>query len=108
MLIAPLCVLSQGIKPMWEDAANAAGGKWVLNLRNQEKHLLPQFWENLVLGLIGETIDADDEITGAVVCVRGCVRGVRCCVQVARRKAGDRLAIWTRNADNESVIMAIG
>ena len=78
MLIAPLCVLSQGIKPMWEDAANAAGGKWVLNLRNQEKHLLPQFWETLVLGLIGETIDADDEITGAAVCSRGCVRGVRC------------------------------
>merc|ERR1711865_302333 len=86
-------LFKEGIKPMWEDAANAKGGKWVLNLRNQEKHLLPQYWENLVLVLIGETIDACDEVTGAVV---------------ARRKAGDRLAIWTRNADNESVIMKIG
>ena len=57
----------QGIKPMWEDPANERGGKWVLNVRNNDKHILGHYWENLVLGMIGETVDASDEITGAVV-----------------------------------------
>ncbi len=56
----------QGIKPMWEDDANANGGKWVINLKS-DKNQLNAFWENLVLGMIGETIDVGDEITGAVV-----------------------------------------
>lgn len=59
--------VGQGIKPMWEDPANERGGKWVFNVRNTEKQLLGHYWENLVLGLIGETVDASDEITGAVV-----------------------------------------
>merc|ERR1712166_65044 len=86
-------LFKEGIKPMWEDAANEAGGKWVLNIKGSEKNLLPQFWENLVLGLIGETIDQSDEITGAVV---------------SKRRAGDRIAVWTRSADNEAVIMKLG
>ena len=51
---------------MWEDDANANGGKWVINLKS-DKNQLNAFWENLVLGMIGETIDVGDEITGAVV-----------------------------------------
>ena len=59
----------KGIKPMWEDDANARGGKWVINLKSLkgDKNMLNQYWENLVLGMIGETIDVSDEITGAVV-----------------------------------------
>ena len=56
----------QGIKPMWEDEANAKGGKWVINLKS-DKNMLNTYWENMVLGMIGETIDVADEITGAVV-----------------------------------------
>jgi len=88
-------LFKKGIKPMWEDDANARGGKWVINLKSLkgDKNMLNQYWENLVLGMIGETIDVSDEITGAVV---------------ARRRNGDRIAIWTRGKDDAEVIMALG
>jgi len=46
-----------------------------------------------VLALVGETLDQNDDITGAVV---------------SRRKAGDRCAIWTKNRDDEDSIINIG
>jgi len=81
----------KGIKPMWEDSANSKGGKWVLTFR--EKNILDTCWENLMLGLVGETLDVDNEITGAVI---------------SRRKAGDRIAVWNKNNDNEVAILGVG
>lgn len=80
-----------GIKPMWEDSANSKGGKWVLTFK--DKTMLDACWENVVLGLVGETLDVDNEITGAVM---------------SRRKAGDRIAIWNKSKDNELGIMGVG
>jgi len=79
-----------GIKPMWEDAANAKGGKWVLTFR--DRNLLDLCWENVILGLIGETLDVNNEICGAVM---------------SRRKAGDRIAVWNKSGD-ELAILGIG
>lgn len=81
-----------GIKPMWEDEANSKGGKWVLTFRG-DKNLLDTCWENVVLGMVGETLDVDNEITGAVF---------------SRRKAGDKIAIWNKTKDNEAAILGIG
>ena len=39
-------VFRQGIKPVWEDDANARGGKWMIRLR---KNLAARLWEHLVL-----------------------------------------------------------
>lgn len=80
-----------GIKPMWEDSANSKGGKWVLTFK--DKNLLDGCWENVVLGMIGETLDIDNEICGAVI---------------SRRKAGDRIALWNKTKDNETAILGIG
>eukprot|EP00299_Pterocystis_sp_00344_P003471 c14229_g1_i1.p1 GENE.c14229_g1_i1~~c14229_g1_i1.p1 ORF type:complete len:205 (-),score=38.69 c14229_g1_i1:308-892(-) len=80
------------IKPMWEDDANKHGGKWVLNLQT-DRALLDRYWENLVLALIGETLDDEDEVTGVVL---------------SRRKLGDKIAIWNRHKDNEQVVMKLG
>jgi len=71
-----------GIKPMWEDRANSAGGKW--QLRVKDRHTLDEFWQNLVLALVGETADEADQVCGCVM---------------SRRRVGDRLAIWTRRKD---------
>ena len=46
-----------------------------------------------MLALIGEELDNEDEICGVVV---------------SPRKVQDKLAIWTKNADSEQVVMAIG
>lgn len=36
---------------MWEDPANANGGKWILRLR---KGLASRMWEKLVIAIIGD------------------------------------------------------
>lgn len=41
-------VFRTGIKPVWEDEANAAGGKWIIRLR---KGLGTRLWEHLVLDM---------------------------------------------------------
>lgn len=83
-------LFKKGIKPMWEDDANLHGGKWTIALR--DRALLDEYWNNLVLGLIGETLDDGDEICGGVV---------------SRRKNGDKIAIWNKSHDKDAV-MEIG
>eukprot|EP00954_Amorphochlora_amoebiformis_P026193 1377851-Amorphochlora_amoeboformis.AAC.2 len=85
-------LFKENIKPMWEDKANANGGKWVVHIKGNRQHL-DTYWLNLVLGLAGETIDEGDEICGAVM---------------SRRRQGDRIAIWNRNKGSPEVIMKLG
>jgi len=82
-----------GIKPMWEDPANTNGGKWIVQFKGADKYILDTFWENLLLGMIGETIDVGDEICGCVV---------------SKRKAGDKIAVWNRSREAETEIMTLG
>jgi len=83
----------KGIKPMWEDPANAKGGKWIIVLKSRHRERLDEMWANLLLALIGETLDVEDDICGAVC---------------SRRKNGDKIAVWTKTKNNEELIMAIG
>lgn len=59
----------KGIKPTWEDAANARGGKWIVRLK---KGLASRYWEEVILGLIGCQFTGipADEVCGAVVSIR--------------------------------------
>ncbi|KAJ3863453.1 translation initiation factor eIF4e [Lentinula novae-zelandiae] len=53
------------IKPMWEDPANASGGKWMLTMRNNPE-LLDRCWGWLCMALVGEELEeGGDEICGA-------------------------------------------
>ena len=56
-------VFKKGIRPEWEDAANRSGAELVARktMRVEECDV---YWENLVLALIGETMDEGDEICG--------------------------------------------
>ncbi|KAF8439817.1 translation initiation factor eIF 4e-like domain-containing protein [Boletus edulis BED1] len=58
-------IFKSGIKPMWEDAANAQGGKWVLTMKNNPA-LLDRCWAWLAMALVGEELEEGDEICGAV------------------------------------------
>lgn len=86
-------LFKDGIKPMWEDKANARGGKWVLTLRNGNQALLDRSWMYLVLGLIGEELDEADDITGAVI---------------STRPKGDRIAVWLRDKHDVAKVNGIG
>ncbi|EKM76423.1 hypothetical protein AGABI1DRAFT_115765 [Agaricus bisporus var. burnettii JB137-S8] len=81
-----------GIKPMWEDPANANGGKWVLTMKNNPD-LLDRCWSFLAMALVGEELEENDEICGAVVSLRTKV---------------DRIQLWTRSKDDVEKLNSIG
>lgn len=85
-------LFKSGIKPMWEDPANANGGKWVLTMKNNPQ-LLDRCWSWLAMALVGEDLDEGDEICGAVVSLRSKV---------------DRIQLWTRSKEDVEKINGIG
>ncbi|XP_017773812.1 PREDICTED: eukaryotic translation initiation factor 4E-1A isoform X2 [Nicrophorus vespilloides] len=83
-----------GIRPMWEDAANKRGGRWLINLeRKQRSNDLDRFWLDIILCLIGEAFENSDDVCGAVVNIRG---------------KGDKIGIWTADATNSEGVKEIG
>ncbi|KAF9114210.1 hypothetical protein BGX27_011412 [Mortierella sp. AM989] len=86
-------LFKDGIKPMWEDPANANGGRWIVTLLNRNLDLLDRCWMELAYSLVGEQLDAGDDICGAVL---------------SRRPKADRLAVWVRDKDNVEAINGIG
>ena len=76
---------------MWEDEANANGGKWVLTMKNNPQ-LLDRCWAWLAMALVGEDLDEGDEICGAVVSLRSKV---------------DRIQLWTRSKEDVEKINGI-
>jgi translation initiation factor 4E len=89
-------IFKEGVKPMWEDPQNAKGGKWILQLKGGQKEKLNEYWETIVLSIIGEMLEPTEngnEICGAVM---------------SKRKTGDRIAVWNRTNRDQAVIMAIG
>ncbi|KAI1311291.1 hypothetical protein EDD11_003504 [Mortierella claussenii] len=86
-------LFKDGIKPMWEDPANANGGRWILTLSSRNVELLDRCWMELAYALVGEQLDAGDDICGAVL---------------SRRTKADRLAVWVRDKENVQAINGIG
>ncbi|KAE8715199.1 Eukaryotic translation initiation factor 4E-1 [Hibiscus syriacus] len=78
------------IEPKWEDPVCANGGKWTVTFQ-KGKSDTP--WLYTLLALIGEQFEYGDEICGAVVSVRG---------------KQERIALWTKNAANETAQINIG
>jgi len=87
-------VFKDGIKPMWEDAGNRAGGRWLINFDKRQRQHLDGFWLEVLLCLIGEAFDEDgDDVCGAVVDIR---------------MKQDKINIWTANCNNKDAILHIG
>eukprot|EP00961_Rhodomonas_salina_P193567 2613369-Rhodomonas_salina.3 len=95
-----------GIEPMWEHPANMNGGKWTYSAcgcscevrcsdawwhcrsipKKDGKKLIDDMWLYTILAMIGENFEAGEELCGAVISLR---------------KGGDRVAVWTKSADDE-------
>ena len=54
-------LFQESIKPMWEDEANKAGGRFILKVKKQYGN---KFWEDLILAFIGEQYDGNEMICG--------------------------------------------
>ncbi|KAF9977977.1 Eukaryotic translation initiation factor 4E type 2 [Actinomortierella ambigua] len=82
-------LFKQGVRPVWEDATNINGGKWIVRLK---KGLASRYWENLVMAVIGDQFDVGSEICGIVLSIRG---------------AEDILSLWNQSAHEGRINLKI-
>ncbi|KJE04207.1 translation initiation factor 4E [Cryptococcus gattii NT-10] len=85
-------LFKDGIRPMWEDPANADGGKWVILFRSSPG-TLDIAWANLTMALVGEILDPENQVCGIVGSARPKV---------------DRLQLWTRSKDDVESLNQLG
>ncbi|CAG2179542.1 unnamed protein product [Oppiella nova] len=83
---------------MWEDSHNILGGKWSLEFpksaHKQTDPRLDEVWLEVLLCLIGEGFNEfGQEICGAVVNIRS---------------KGDRISVWTADANKSVANLRIG
>jgi len=65
-------LFKRGIEPEWGDPGNRTGGEWFCR-QQIEADCLNLYWQNLVIGVIGNTIDEPDTryVNGARVVDKG-------------------------------------
>mmetsp|Transcript_7468 Transcript_7468/g.16833 ORF Transcript_7468/g.16833 Transcript_7468/m.16833 type:complete len:237 (-) Transcript_7468:71-781(-) len=66
--VEALSIFREGIAVEWEDKANEKGGKFQIILKpptmTNAAEQIDEYWNNIVLAMIGETMDASHQITG--------------------------------------------
>ena len=83
----------KGIEPAWEDEQNAYGGRFQIRYnKSQNPNISNKFWEDLLLGLIGEQFSYPDEINGIVISIRN---------------NQDTISIWNKSGDDLDIIKQI-
>jgi len=90
-------LFKEGIRPMWEDSLNEAGGKWQMQIDKRHRYTnLDRFWLEVMMCLIGEAFAENGVlVNGAVVNIRPKV---------------DKISIWlSESSENQKeAIMSIG
>ncbi|KAI3413709.1 Eukaryotic translation initiation factor 4E-3 [Globodera pallida] len=88
-------LFKEGIKPMWEDKGNLKGGRWLVQVDRQKRQTkLDIYWQEMMMCVIGEQFEnLGDHICGAVVNIR---------------QKGDKVSLWTRDANDDSANLQIG
>lgn len=76
--ISELHLFRTGIRPVWEDPSNLNGGKWIMRLK---KGIASRIWEDVLMALIGEQLNAQNGIINGVV--------------LSVKPLEDVLSIWT-------------
>ncbi|CAG2103865.1 unnamed protein product [Medioppia subpectinata] len=89
-------VFKYGIRPMWEDEKNKAGGRWLFtfNKKATSGRQIDETWLEVLLCLIGEAFGEDsDQICGAVINIRAKM---------------DKISVWTNDFKRVQSITNIG
>jgi len=79
-------LFKKGIEPEWGDPANVTGGEWFCR-QYFDGSVLDLYWQNLIMGVIGEVMDAHDNINGCRV------------VDKSRGYPMFKLEIWLKTRD---------
>jgi len=64
--IDTIMLFREGVRPEWEDPANASGGHYQFMFKpaNIQPGQLDEYWNNIVMGVLGGTIEPSEIITG--------------------------------------------
>eukprot|EP01066_Platyproteum_vivax_P020585 Platyproteum_vivax@DN8513_c0_g1_i1.p1 len=91
-LIDGIMVFRDGVKPKWEDEANANGGHFQFIFRpSTGGPQIDEFWNNLVLGIIGGTIEPAHMINGVRLVDK---------LSNTRNQPSIRIEVWFSNFDS--------
>jgi len=94
-VIDAIMIFRENIRPEWEDKMNANGGHFQFQLKpNVGGGQIDEYWNNLVLGMIGATIEPANMITG-----------VRLVDKLSGPRAANviRLEVWFTSYDDSAV-----
>jgi len=95
-VIDALMVFRDNVKPEWEDPANATGGHFQFQLKPTiGGGQIDEYWNNLILGIIGNTIEPAHMITG-----------IRLVDKLSGPRAANviRIEVWFSNYDDTNSV----
>lgn len=93
-VIEEYSLFKKGIEPEWGDPANKSGGEWFCR-SHFESDILNMYWQNMVMGVIGEAIEeGSDDGNGIPV-----INGIRV-VDKGKQYPMFRLEIWLSTKDH--------
>mmetsp|Transcript_96949 Transcript_96949/g.313035 ORF Transcript_96949/g.313035 Transcript_96949/m.313035 type:complete len:232 (+) Transcript_96949:90-785(+) len=95
-VIDAIMIFRDNIRPEWEDKMNAQGGHFQFQLKpNIGGGQIDEYWNNLILGMIGATIEPANMITGARLVDK--LSGPRAANVI-------RLEVWFSNYDDTQAV----
>eukprot|EP00927_Polykrikos_kofoidii_P006753 TRINITY_DN12736_c0_g2_i1.p1 TRINITY_DN12736_c0_g2~~TRINITY_DN12736_c0_g2_i1.p1 ORF type:complete len:250 (+),score=40.49 TRINITY_DN12736_c0_g2_i1:61-750(+) len=98
-VIDAIMIFRENIRPEWEDKTNATGGHFQFQLKPSiGGGQVDEYWNNLVLGMIGATIEPANMITG-----------VRLVDKLSGPRAANviRLEVWFTNYDDSAAVQVL-
>jgi len=98
-VIDAIMIFRENIRPEWEDKMNANGGHFQFQLKpNIGGGQVDEYWNNLVLGMIGATIEPANMITG-----------IRLVDKLSGPRAANviRLEVWFSNMEDASAVQTL-
>merc|ERR1711998_72725 len=98
-VIDAIMIFRDNIRPEWEDPLNANGGHFQFQLKpNAGGGQIDEYWNNLVLGMIGASIEPANMITG-----------IRLVDKLSGPRAANliRLEIWFTNFEDTAAVNAL-
>lgn len=98
-VIDAIMIFRENVRPEWEDPSNANGGHFQFQLKpSVGKGQIDEYWNNLVLGVIGATIEP-----------AGMITGVRLVDKLSGPRAAGliRVEVWFSNHDDTAAVQAL-
>eukprot|EP00449_Zooxanthella_nutricula_P005216 CAMPEP_0198500498 /NCGR_PEP_ID=MMETSP1462-20131121/8192_1 /TAXON_ID=1333877 /ORGANISM="Brandtodinium nutriculum, Strain RCC3387" /LENGTH=279 /DNA_ID=CAMNT_0044229507 /DNA_START=66 /DNA_END=905 /DNA_ORIENTATION=+ len=98
-VIDAIMIFRDNVRPEWEDKLNATGGHFQFKLKpSVGGGQVDEYWNNLVLGVVGATIEPADMITG-----------IRLVDKLSGPRAANviRLEVWFRDLDDTAAVQQL-